>query len=82
VIACKRVRRGGEDVRERRSRRPPGGASVVTRKRLPVDREDVEAAARAGHLEVFRWARDNGCPDLRDWERIAVAGGWMAYSDN
>ena len=50
---------------------------MVTRKRLPVDREDVEAAARAGHLEVFRWARDNGCPDLRDWERIAVAGaGW------
>ena len=48
----------------------------------PWTERTCEAAARAGHLEVFRWARDNGCPDLRDWERIAVAGGWMAYSDN
>ena len=48
----------------------------------PWTERTCEAAARAGHLEVFRWAHDNGCPDLRDWERIAVAGGWMAYSDN
>jgi hypothetical protein len=48
----------------------------------PWTERTCEAAARAGHLEVFRWAHDNGCPDLRDWEQIAVAGGWMAYTDN
>ena len=44
-----------------------GGAAISihcsgARERLPVGREDVRFAAYGGHLEVLKWARENGCP--------------------
>jgi hypothetical protein len=35
---------------------------VGARERLPVGRADVSNAASGGHLEVLKWARENGCP--------------------
>jgi len=30
--------------------------------RVPVRLVDVRLAARGGHLEALRWAREHGCP--------------------
>jgi len=49
-------------ARTRRGR-PPRGAEVGARERLPVGRGRTCAnAAKGGHLEVLKWARENGCP--------------------
>ena len=53
--------RGTSDLRLCRAWRPPGGAAVGARERLPVGREDLPYAANGGHLEVLQWARANGC---------------------
>ena len=39
------------------------------------DRLTCAHAARGGHLEVLKWARDNGCPwDVRTRELAASKG--------
>jgi hypothetical protein len=35
---------------------------VGARERLPVGQTDVLRAAKGGHLEMLKWARENGCP--------------------
>ena len=41
----------------------------------PWDQATCRAAAKAGHLEVLRWARENGCPcDKRTCANAAQGG--------
>jgi hypothetical protein len=47
-------------------RRPPRGAEVGARERLPVARVHVRVTRRkGGHLEVLKWARANDCSVAR-----------------
>ena len=41
--------------------RPPGGVAVGASERVPVEREDVLVRGGGGHLEVLKWAHENGC---------------------
>jgi hypothetical protein len=34
-------------------------------------------AAEGGHLEVLKWARENGCPWDEDTRRIAASKGYV-----
>ena len=52
-------------------KRPPRGAEVGARERLPVERGDVLGSGEGGHLEVLKWARENGCP----WDEDTCARG-------
>jgi hypothetical protein len=63
------------DVRARGEWRPPRGAEVGARERLPVGREDVHARGEVGHLEVLKWARENGCP-WAVWTRQSAKRKW------
>jgi hypothetical protein len=38
---------------------------------------DVRVAAKGGHLEVLKWARENGCPWDEDDVRVAAEGGHL-----
>ena len=61
--------RGTRDLRRRRGRRPPGGAAVGARERLPVER-GLAPRRGGGHLEVLQWARANGCSVGREDLRL------------
>ena len=43
-----------------RRRAATSGAQVGARERVPVARDVRER--QGGHLEVLKWARENGCP--------------------
>ena len=47
------------------TRRPPGDAEVLARERVSMGRVDVLRGARGGHLEVLKYAHENGCPWTR-----------------
>ena len=68
---------GREDLRLCRERRPPGGAAVGARERLPVGRADLRRSRGGGHLEVLQWARANGCSVGRDTCAGAANGGHL-----
>jgi hypothetical protein len=42
---------------------------VGARERLPVERVDVRFRGEGGHLEILKWARENGCP----WNELTCA---------
>ena len=44
---------------------------------LPVDGDELCMAADVGHLEVFRWAREQHCPWDEETCRRAAAGGYL-----
>jgi hypothetical protein len=60
-------------VRVRGGGRPPRGAEVGARERLPVGQRTCSCAAAGGHLEVLKWARENGLPVGRG--HVRVRGG-------
>ena len=47
------------------------------RERLPVEQVDVRGAAEGGHLEMLKWARENGCPWDEDTCANAAKGGHL-----
>jgi len=51
------------------------GAEVVERQRLSWSEQTCQYAAKAGHLEVLKWARENGCPWGKETCEAAAAGG-------
>ena len=73
VGARERLPVGQVDVHGSGEVRPPRGAEVGARERLPVGRGDVRERGVARHLDVLKWARENGCP----WdEGTRVRGVW------
>ena len=46
-----------------------GCAHVRARKRMSLGREDVRVRGDEGHLEVLKYARENGCP----WDETTCA---------
>jgi hypothetical protein len=53
-----------------------GVLEVGEGERLPWNEYTCSAAARWGHLDVFKWARASGCPwDKVDCLNAADAGG-------
>jgi len=50
---------------------------VGARERLPVGRLTCSWAAEGGHLEVLKWARENGCPWNERTCSCAAKGGHL-----
>ena len=57
------------DVRVMRRGRPPRGPEVGQRERMRVGRDDVRVRGAGGHLEVLKWAHQNGCEGRADGAR-------------
>ena len=48
-----------------------------SRGRLSRKKDLCEDAARGGHLEVLKWARESGCPWTGDTRRLAASKGYV-----
>ena len=75
--ARERVPVGLPDVRVRGEGRPPRGAEVGARERVPLDWRTCANAAEGDHFEVLRWARANGCPWDEEIRELAASNGYV-----
>ncbi len=65
------------DVQCCRWRRPPGGSQVCTRDDCPWDEATCRGATLGGHLELLKYAHENGCPWNEVTCRAAAQGGHL-----
>jgi len=47
------------------------------RRNCPWDEYTCSYAAKGGHLEVLKWARESGCPWTGDTRRLAASKGYV-----